>query len=667
MFIKVKEREMKKILFVMNLVILFIFLGCGSSDEAKKLLEHNLKLVGIPQEIVVNICQDTNDNGSCDVGELQAKVFVNKNDTVSQMWEKVKFDELGRYILENYDPTLSIIMEIKDKENLKYDDGKLSLKYNPDTQELSVLQALIDADLLNEEDTQKLKESNNRTEIDKVLLDSLRINQNLLKDENLSTKNALSLNLGEIAKGLIELNISKELPEQLDECKNDSRCIKEIIENTSKEVELTKEEAQELARSKNIVDAYIIKLLKPVVAVCANGKTYKSSLEIGEKGKINFKKFPVGTECNITVPSGATIDSNSNGELDKEDRILSFDMIGLSNDTHITPLTTLLFKKSQKGESVIRFSKMIQNFDPVVAPNRVVTNVGIEKVKIEKLIVLMEVLKISMRQFADISKIDLSNIIVTDSNDTIDDLDIDKLIKKLPSEIKDSVRKRALLTKKLVKMFKDLDTTKISLNDFFVAVSDGGKGIEEALKQSLLVSLPNGMNILDFIIKPTLDAKDAEEQSEEIKDEIKQEIKDTIKEDIVAINLTPIAHAGDDKNITEQGSVTLDGSKSKDNDGSIEVYEWWENEKLLDESVSITFDDLSVGVHVLTLIVKDNQGAVGSDTVLVTVNKKEILVDDGNTTDVTDGNITDVTDGNITDVTDGKKTDVTDGNKTNVK
>ena len=674
---------MKKRIFIIMSIIMFIFVGCGSnksSDEAKALLKHNLQLVGIPPEIVVNICQDKNDNGTCDVGELQAKITVNENDTVAQMWEKVKFDELGRYILENYDPTLSIIMEIEDKENLKYDKGKLALKYNPDTQELSVLQALIDSDLLKEEDTKKLKELDNREEIDKVLLDSLRVNQNLLKDENLSTKNALTINLGEIAKGLIDLNISKELPEQLDACQDDKGCIQEIIKNTSDEVELTQEEAQELARSKNIVDAYIIKLLKPVEAVCANGKTYQSSLDIGEQGKINFEKFPVGIECNITVPSGATIDSNNNGKLDENDTLLSFDMMGSGDATHITPLTTLLYNKSLKGEDVKLFANMIENFDPVTAPERVISNSGIEKVKIEKIILLTEVLKSSMRQFADISQIDLSQIVLTNSNDTIDDLSIDKLIAKLPSDIKDSVRKKANETKKLVKMLKDLDPTKISLNDFFVAFSDGGKGIQEALRDSLRVSLPKGMNLLDFIIKPTFENQEKNPPTQDAIDTI----KDSIKVDLVAINSTPIANAGDDQNVSQEESVTLDGSRSIDTDGTIESYEWWSNEKLLDNSASITLNDLSVGTHVMTLVVTDNQGAIGSDSVLITITTKEIPVttdgnvtvpvDDGNTTDgnvtvpVDDGN---TTDGNVTvPVDDGNTTDgnvtvpVDDGNTT---
>jgi hypothetical protein len=199
-------------------------------------------------------------------------------------------------------------------------------------------------------------------------------------------------------------------------------------------------------------------------------------------------------------------------------------MIGSADDTHITPLTTLLFKKSQNGEDVSRFEKMIQNFDPVTAPNRVITNSGIEKVKIEKLIVL---------------------------------------IKKLPSQVKENVRKRAITTKKLVKMLKDLDPTKISLNNFFVAVSDGGKSIKNALLLSLIVPLPEGMTLLDFVIKPKLDEnKDGENQNT-------NDIKEEIKQEIVAINSTPTANAGEDKRITEGGSVTLNDSSSKDSDGVI--------------------------------------------------------------------------------------------------
>ena len=325
---------MSRLFMIISITLMFIFMGCGKSSHAgKELLEHNLKLVGIPQDIVVNICQDTNDNGTCDEGELQAKVRVNRNDTVAQIWEKVKFDENGKYILQNYDPTLNIIMEIKDKK-IKYDGGKLGLKYNPDSIELSVLQAVIDADFLSEDDTKTFKTLKNREKIDRVLFDSLRVNQNLLKDENLSTTTALTLNLEKIAKGLIEQNISTELPKRLNEC-TDDECIQDIVKDTKEDVKLTPKEAQELARSKNIADGYIIKLEKPVEAKCKNNKTYSSLLKVKEKGKILFKKFPTDTNCTITVKSGATIDSNNNGEVDDSDTILGFDMIGSSKDRYI--------------------------------------------------------------------------------------------------------------------------------------------------------------------------------------------------------------------------------------------------------------------------------------------------------------------------------------------
>ena len=637
---------MKKLQVVISSMLLSIFWGCGgSSDEAKSLLTHNLKLVGIPQEIVVNICQDTNDNGFCDENELQAKIKVNRGDSVAQMWKKIRFDPEGRYILENYDPTKSIIMELEDRENLTHDDHRLGLRYNPDTIELSVLQALVDADLLQEEDTKDLKALENRDEIDTILLDSLRVNQNLLKDENLSTKNALALNLGEIAKGLINIDIAKDLPAQINACNNDKSCIQEILAVASDKVELTKAEAQELARSKRIVDAYIIKLLKPVEAICANGETYKSELAVGEHGRVDFKSFPVGKECNITVARGATIDSNNNGKLDEEDKLLSFEMVGSADATHITPLSTLLFQKRLNNEPSKEFANMIQNFDPVTAPNRVISNRGIEKVKIEKLIVLSEIAKSSMKEFADISKIDLSEIITTKSNSTLEDLDIEKLIKKLPENIKNRVREKATKAKKLVLMLQDLDPFKVSFNDFFVAFSDGEKGIEEALRQSLLISLPNGVDLLDFIIKSKIVASEDEVSNQELR----SQIKESIKEEIASINILPTAKAGSDTTITQENSVSLNALNSEDKDGTITSYQWWSNEKLLESEATITLDNLSVGLHVITLIVTDNEGGMGSDSLLITVEPiQEIPIGDENSTTPTDENSTIPEDENVT-------------------
>ena len=590
---------MKKFFLVLVSAILLNFVGCGSSsEEAKALQQHNLKLVGIPQEIVVNICQDTNSNGSCDEGEFQAKIRVNADDSIAKMWEKVKFEADGRYILENYDPTLNIIMEIDGSKVAKYNNVDLSLTYKPTTRELSVLQAVVDADFLKEEDVSKLKALDNREEIDRVLFNSLTKNQSLLEEQNLTKKTALIINLEEIAKGLIDSNVSKELPEQLEACANNNTCIERLVNNTSDEVEITEEEAVELARSKNVADGYIVKLTEPVVAICSNGKEYNSSLIVGEKGKIDFNAFPVGTECNITVPKGAIIDSNNNGIFDKKDKPLEFEMIGSADDNFITPLTTLLFKKRKNGEDVTQFASMIQNFNPVTAPSRTLTNSGVEKVKLEKLIVLMEILKTSMKNSVDISKLDLSGVVTTGTKDNINNLNIEKLIGNFPEELKNTILEKTGKIKQILNILKTLDIKKVSINSFVIAVSDGGKGIKNALTSSLYIPLPNGVTILDFVNNSLT----------------------------LSTNKTPTAKAGADQNVTEGTTITLDGSKSSDSDGNIVSYEWWDRDKelVIEKKSIITLDNLPVGIHNFTLFVKDNNGAVGKDNVVCRVNKREV-------------------------------------------
>jgi thermitase len=89
-------------------------------------------------------------------------------------------------------------------------------------------------------------------------------------------------------------------------------------------------------------------------------------------------------------------------------------------------------------------------------------------------------------------------------------------------------------------------------------------------------------------------------------------------------NTPPIANAGPDQIVTDGDgngieTATLNGSASSDPDGSIVSYEWRENGALVATGASPSLS-LTVGTHTLTLFVTDNQGATGSDTVLVTVN-----------------------------------------------
>jgi len=91
-----------------------------------------------------------------------------------------------------------------------------------------------------------------------------------------------------------------------------------------------------------------------------------------------------------------------------------------------------------------------------------------------------------------------------------------------------------------------------------------------------------------------------------------------IQDESTTINHVPIAIAGDDKNITEYESFTLDASASTD-DGTIVSYSWSENGIELNNQATFTTSDFSLGTHNITLSVTDDQGVVGSDTVTIRV------------------------------------------------
>ncbi|ERB62906.1 chitinase [Vibrio coralliilyticus OCN008] len=97
------------------------------------------------------------------------------------------------------------------------------------------------------------------------------------------------------------------------------------------------------------------------------------------------------------------------------------------------------------------------------------------------------------------------------------------------------------------------------------------------------------------------------------------------------VNRAPVAAAGADVSVTGPASVVLDGSSSSDSDGSVASYAW---EQLSGTSVSLTgantaqasFDVAEVAqTEMLTfkLTVTDNEGATGTDTVVVTVKAKD--------------------------------------------
>ena len=93
---------------------------------------------------------------------------------------------------------------------------------------------------------------------------------------------------------------------------------------------------------------------------------------------------------------------------------------------------------------------------------------------------------------------------------------------------------------------------------------------------------------------------------------------DTIIVTVLAPNIIPIAKAGTDYNVPQGYHVIFDASQSSDSDGTIELYEWSENGKLLSSNESFR-TPMDVGVHHITLTITDNDGGVSTDSVIVTV------------------------------------------------
>jgi len=104
----------------------------------------------------------------------------------------------------------------------------------------------------------------------------------------------------------------------------------------------------------------------------------------------------------------------------------------------------------------------------------------------------------------------------------------------------------------------------------------------------------------------------------------------TLMGNVVTNNLAPTANAGPDFVINDtDGSgaepVTLDASASTDTDGIITDYAWREGASLIASGPTSTLTaSLAVGSHSISLTVTDDDGAQGSDSVVIRINGRPI-------------------------------------------
>jgi len=267
---------MKKVVYSLSVVTLFSFISCGggdSSNEAKELLKRILYLVGIPQDLVINICQNDNRNSVCDDFEIQTKIILNKNDNLESILSKIIFTENGEYILESDDPTKPLLLELQDIENIKYDDGKFffhfnGLEENQYRKELSILESAIDAKYLTSNSVEnirnlKLEDAQNRfyQMLLKVFEENLNVLRDRLNEPNVSyqlstalesngynplAEQAIRDDLIEISRGLIENGIEDKIPTMLNECNGDINCIDTILEDLYNKLKISQERAEEI-------------------------------------------------------------------------------------------------------------------------------------------------------------------------------------------------------------------------------------------------------------------------------------------------------------------------------------------------------------------------------------------------------------------------------------
>jgi hypothetical protein len=222
--------------------IISIFNSCKKNRESKELLEIILRVVGIPQENIFNICQTSIKSDICKSNNILKE---------NQKLEKVKKIGDGKFLLETDNPCKPILLELQDRDILNGE--KLRLKFSgvsmgTKQKELSILDAMVDATYL-QNNLYKIKNLNNQYAQDKfysILYRRLKDNINILMEIGLNLTQSTKGTLKYIADTLIKKDIYQKLPDKIDSCNDNRVCIDKILKNISDEILIDKNSAKEI-------------------------------------------------------------------------------------------------------------------------------------------------------------------------------------------------------------------------------------------------------------------------------------------------------------------------------------------------------------------------------------------------------------------------------------
>ncbi|SFV69210.1 hypothetical protein MNB_SV-14-1644 [hydrothermal vent metagenome] len=201
-----------------------IFIGDPNSShslESTEILIQMFNLVGIPKSIVINICQDDNENGSCENKEPQAILTKDSQKTNET------------YLLENNNPNKPILMELQDKSKVNFDDGKFTFNFNKSKiekiKELSILQTMVDNNIISSVEADTFRTLTNKEAQDKfytALLDALENNINTFRNNGIDKQRVINVIIEKMGN---KIKINQKQANKINACGTNKNCVDKEI------------------------------------------------------------------------------------------------------------------------------------------------------------------------------------------------------------------------------------------------------------------------------------------------------------------------------------------------------------------------------------------------------------------------------------------------------